>query len=83
MVINHLLSGMILQVYRAYSSGFPMTGYAGIGASNYPLMEFNELIPKMAIFKAADTFSKAHHFGALQPLVFGGVDSIDCFFYML
>ena len=27
----------------------------------------------MAIFRAGATFSKAHHFGALQPLVFGGV----------
>ena len=27
-------------------------------------------VPKMVIIKAGDTFSKAHHFGALQPLVF-------------
>ena len=27
----------------------------------------------MAIFEAGVTFSKAHHFGKLQPFVFGGV----------
>ena len=34
----------------------------------------NELIPKNCHFlKGPVTFSKAHHFGALQPLVLGGV----------
>ena len=33
----------------------------------------NELIPKMTPpFLKRVTFSKAHHLGALQPLVFGG-----------
>ena len=39
----------------------------------------------MAIFEAGATFSKAHHFGALQPLVFWGVvglkDGIDIYWY--
>ena len=30
----------------------------------------NELIPRMAIFKAGVTFCQAYHFGAIQPLVF-------------
>ena len=30
----------------------------------------------MAIFQGA-TFSKAHHFGALQPLVFGGFSAMN------
>ena len=33
-------------------------------------------IPKMAIFEAGDTFSKAHHFGALHPLVFNGLPGL-------
>ena len=28
---------------------------------------------KIAMFKGSYRLSKAHHFGALQPLVFGGV----------
>ncbi len=42
-------------------------------AKSHTPWKSNELMPKMAIFKAGVTFSKAHHFGALQPLVFGGV----------
>ena len=30
----------------------------------------------MPIFQAEITFSKAHHFGALQPLVFGSVYAV-------
>ena len=39
------------------------------GISSGAMLNFR-WVPKMVIIKAEDTFSKAHHFGVLQLLVF-------------
>ena len=46
----------------------------GEGRTKTP--EISHRYQKMAIFEVGDTFSKAHHFGALQPSVFRGVFSL-------
>ena len=52
-------------------SGFPVWWHMWSLSGYTP--EIEHQIPKMAIFEAESTFSKAHHFGRIQPLVFGDV----------
>ena len=69
--VNKFRSPDVPSVYAQFMADF-------ISKSQQTPQKSNELIPKIAMFKGSRyRLSKAHHFGALEPLVFGSVIDLD------